>query len=147
MHKCKCKSLNHHNISTNHYITISQIITLPNHYITDSSKFITKSSQYCISLNHKKGHMWQSLTHTQNLCSAFNPSKSTHTVNTHPGAVGSQWGADGDPVPCSKGLISVMVLKVERTLVIHSLHRQFLPDPRFKPTTSGYKSDALSIRP
>ncbi len=24
---------------------------------------------------------------------------------------------------------------------------QFLPEPRFEPTTSGYKSDALSIRP
>jgi len=77
-----------------------KILTLPNHYITDSSKFITKSSQYCISLNHhnispnhKKGHVWQSLvTHTQNLCSAFNPSKSTHTVNTHP----EQWAANGE---------------------------------------------------
>ncbi len=37
--------------------------------------------------------MWQSLvTHTQNLCSAFNPSKSTHTVNTHP----EQWAANGE---------------------------------------------------
>ncbi len=26
-------------------------------------------------------------------------------------------------------------------------HQQFLPEPRFEPTTSGYKSDALSIRP
>ncbi len=24
---------------------------------------------------------------------------------------------------------------------------QFLPEPRFEPTTSGYKSNALSIRP
>ncbi len=46
-----------------------------------------------------------------------------------------------------KGLSSVVVLKVERKLVIHSTHRQFLPDPRFEPTTSGYKSDARSIRP
>ncbi len=28
----------------------------------------------------------------------------------------------------------------------HLSHGQFLPEPRFKPTTSGYKSDALSIR-
>ncbi len=26
-------------------------------------------------------------------------------------------------------------------------NQQFLLDPRFEPTTSGYKSDALSIRP
>ncbi len=43
------------------------------------------------------------------------------------------------------GLTSVVVSKVERTFVVHALHRQFLPDPRFKPTTSVYKSDALSI--
>ncbi len=29
----------------------------------------------------------------------------------------------------------------------HRRHGQFLPEPRFEPTTSGYKSDALSIRP
>ncbi len=46
-----------------------------------------------------------------------------------------------------KGLTSVVVLNVERTLVIHSPHQQFLPEPRFEPTTSGYKSDTLSIRP
>ncbi len=28
----------------------------------------------------------------------------------------------------------------------HLSRGQFLPEPRFKPTTSGYKSDALSIR-
>ncbi len=29
----------------------------------------------------------------------------------------------------------------------HLSHGQFLPEPRFKPTTSGYKSNALFIRP
>ncbi len=29
----------------------------------------------------------------------------------------------------------------------HLSRGQFLPEPRFKPTTSGYKSNALSIRP
>ncbi len=29
----------------------------------------------------------------------------------------------------------------------HLSHGQFLPEPRFEPTTSGYKSNALSIRP
>ncbi len=33
----------------------------------------------------------------------------------------------------------------ESTSLIHSPHRQFLPEPRFEPTTSGYKSDALSL--
>ncbi len=63
--------------------------------------------------------MWPSMvTHTRNLCSAFNPSKCTHTqqwvVNKHththrehtPRAVGSQCcstrGAVGDSVPCSR---------------------------------------------
>ncbi len=46
-----------------------------------------------------------------------------------------------------KGLTSVVVLKVERTHVIHSPHQQFLPDTRFEPRISGYKSNALFIRP
>ncbi len=29
----------------------------------------------------------------------------------------------------------------------HLSHGQFLPEQRFEPTTSGYKSNALSIRP
>ncbi len=75
----------------------------------------------------------------------------THTPWTHTRSsrqpmlrrLGSSWGFGA----LLKGLTSVMVLKEERTLVIHSPHRQFLPDPRLEPTTSGYKSDALSIRP
>ncbi len=47
----------------------------------------------------------------------------------------------------AQGLTSVVVSKVERTLVVHSPHRQLLPDPIFEPTTSGYKSYALSIWP
>ncbi len=46
-----------------------------------------------------------------------------------------------------KDLTSVVVSKVERTLVIQSPPRQFLPDLRFEPTRSVYKSDTLSIRP
>ncbi len=84
--------------------------------------------------------VWPSMvTHTQNLGSAFNPSKCTLTVvNTM--APGEQLG-----VRCLAQCSHLS--KVERTLVVHSPHRQLLPDPRFKPTTSGYKSDALSIRP
>ncbi len=102
--------------------------------------------------------VWPSMvTHTWNLCSAFNPSKCTHTaVNTHTlwthtrssgqpmlRRPGSSWGFGA----LFKGLTSVVVLKVERALDIHSPHRQFLPDPRLEPASSGYKSDALSIRP
>ncbi len=69
--------------------------------------------------------VWPSMvTHTRNLCSAFNPSKCTHTqwthtqqwthhtVNTH----SEQWaarGAVGGSVPCSRA--SVVGLKVEES--------------------------------
>ncbi len=61
------------------------------------------------------------VTHTRNLCSAFNPSKyaHTHTVNTHPeqwAAIllqhpGNSWGFGA----LLKGLTSVVVLKVEES--------------------------------
>ncbi len=70
--------------------------------------------------------VWPSMvTHTRNLSSAFNPSKCTLTAvnNTHPEQwaamlrrPGSSWGIGA----LLKGLTSVMVLKVERALVIHS---------------------------
>ncbi len=94
----------------------------------------------------KKNYVLSSMvTHTRNWCSAFNPSKCTHSVvsskHTHcehaPGAVGSHCssarGAIGGLVPCSRS----MVLKVERVLFIHNSHLQFLPDLRFEPTTFG----------
>ncbi len=73
----------------------------------------------------------------------------THPRAHTPGAVGSRrtWEQFGFGT-LLKGLTSVVVLKVERTPEPnHSPHRQFLPEPRFEPATSGYKSDALSIRP
>ncbi len=86
------------------------------------------------------------MTHTRNLCSAFNPSKvhthsseHTHTVNTHP----EQWaaiyafyahGAVGGFGVLLKGT-SVVVLKVERALYIHS------------PQPFNYESNSLTIRP
>ncbi len=73
--------------------------------------------------------------------SAFSPSKCTANAVAPGEQLGFRFGA------LLKGLTSVVVLKVERTLVIHSPHQKFLPEPRFEPTTSGYKSDALSIRP
>ncbi len=46
---------------------------------------------------------------------------------------GSSWGIGA----LLKGLTSVVVLKVERALVIHSPHRQFLPDLGIEPATFG----------
>ncbi len=68
----------------------------------------------------KWSDLWPSMvTHTRNLCSAFNPSKCTHSSeHTH-----TQWThtrSSGQPYCCSwgfgallKGLTSVVVLKVE----------------------------------
>ncbi len=88
----------------------------------------------------KGSGVWPSMvTHTRNLSSAFNPSKCTLTaVNTHLeqwAAIfrrpGSSWGIGA----LLKGLTSVVVLKVERALVIHSPHRQSLPDLGIEPAT------------
>ncbi len=63
---------------------------------------------FCFTSFLKWSDMWPSMvTHTLNSCSAFNPSKYTHTaVNTHTGAVGSQCcgaqGAFGSLAPCSR---------------------------------------------
>ncbi len=90
----------------------------------------------------KGSGVWPSMvTHTQNLSSAFNPSKCTLTaVNTHLeqwAAIlrrpGSSWGIGA----LLKGLTSVVVLKVERALVIHSPHLQSLPDLGIEPATFG----------
>ncbi len=54
------------------------------------------------------------------MCSLYLTHPSAHT----PGAVGVRCLAQGS----------------------HLTRGQFLPEPRFKPTTSGYKSSALSIR-
>ncbi len=66
------------------------------------------------------------------MCSLYLTHPSAHT----PGAVGSRHcgarGAVGGSVPCSRS---------------HLSRGQILPEPRFEPTTSDYKSNALSIRP
>ncbi len=92
---------------------------------------------------------WQ-VIHTQNLFSAFNPSKvRTHTaVNTHthrehtPGS----WEAVGGPVPCSRALQSCY-WGLKRALEIHTPHRQSLPDPRLELTTFGLRVQLSNIRP
>ncbi len=105
---------------------------------------IQQKQQHCeILLGKGKGSgVWPSMvTHTRNLSSAFNPSKCTLTaVNTHLeqwAAIlrrpGSSWGIGA----LLKGLTSVVVLKVERALVIHSPHRQSLPDLGIEPATFG----------
>ncbi len=102
-----------------------------------------KADEYLKGRGRGKGSgVWPSMvTHTRNLSSAFNPSKCTLTaVNTHPeqwAAIlrrpGSRWGIGA----LLKGLTSVVVLKVERALVIHSPHRQSLPDLGIEPATFG----------
>ncbi len=64
--------------------------------------------------------------------SAFNPFKCTHTWNSGQPTLQRPGSSRGFSA-LLKGLTSSPGL--------------FLPEPRFKPTTSGYKSDALSIRP
>ncbi len=95
--------------------------------------------QICFKKMYKKKihYVWPSMvTHTQNLCSAFNPSKCTLTVvNTHP----EQWAAI---VAVPGEQLGVRCLAQGS----HLSRGQSLPEPRFEPTTSGYKSNTLSIR-
>ncbi len=111
--------------------------------------------------NHNTKWKWRDIrmvTHTQNLCSAINPSKvSTHTavsahthrehtrssgqafMQRHPG---SSWGF------CAllKGT-SVVVLRIERALDIHSPHLRFRPARDSNSQPLDYESDSLTIRP
>ncbi len=107
-----------------------------------SLNFGTQRNAKLFALVGKGSGVWPSMvTHTRNLSSAFNPSKCTLTaVNTHLeqwAAIfrrpGSSWGIGA----LLKGLTSVVVLKVERALVIHSPHRQSLPDLGIEPATFG----------
>ncbi len=100
----------------------------------------------------KGSGVWPSMvTHTRNLSSAFNPSKCTLTaVNTHPeqwAAIlrrpGSSWGIGA----LLKGLTSVVVLKVERALVIHSPTDNPCRTWESNLQPLGYKSNSLTIRP
>ncbi len=61
---------------------------------------------------------------------SFNPSKCTHL---------EQWAAD----TAAPGEQSGVRCLAQGS---HLSRGKFLPEPRFEPTTSGYKSDALSIR-
>ncbi len=59
---------------------------------------------------------------------------------THPSA--HTPGAGGSRHCGARGAVGVRCLAQGS----HLSRGQFLPEPRFEPTTSGYKSDALSIR-
>ncbi len=72
----------------------------------------------------------QSITSSE-MCSQHLTHPSAHT----PGAVGSRHCG-------ARGAVRVRCLAQGS----HLSRGQFLPEPRFEPTTSGYKSDALSIR-
>ncbi len=121
--------------------------------------FVIKESESDVTWHTAK------YAHTLNLCSAFNPSKvhthsseHTHTVNTHPAVnTHTPWThtrSSGQPFmlrrPGSsrgfgallKGLTSVVVLKEERALYIHSPHLQSLPDLRLDITIVPYKRSA-----
>ncbi len=82
------------------------------------------------------------------ICALHLPIQSAHThTHTHrehtDGAVGSHlcsWGFDG----LLKGT-SVVLLKVERVLYIHSPRLQFLPARDSNPQPLGYKSDSLPL--
>ncbi len=107
--------------------------------------------RWIASLIIKGGGGWL-VTHTRNLCSAFNPSKCTHTaVNTHP----EQWaanvagarGAVGGSVPCSR--VS------PQSWYYGWRERWLFTPPTDNPCQTwdsnlqplGYKSDSLTIRP
>ncbi len=73
-------------------------------------------------------------------------SEHKHTVNTHP----EQWAANAVVLGEQLGVRclaqgSHLSRGIEGGENAHYLLP--LPDPKFEPTTSGYKSDALSIRP
>ncbi len=76
--------------------------------------------------------------------SAFNTSKSTHTWSSgQPTHLGAVW----DSVPYARVSPQSWYWRWRGHSLFTPPHRQFLPEPRFEPATSGYKSDALSIRP
>ncbi len=91
------------------------------------------------------------MTHTRNLCSAFNPSKCVHT-HAHTHTHTEQWAANavapGEQlgVPCSR-VSPQLWYRRWRERCCSPPHQQFLQDLRFEPTTSDYRSRSLSIRP
>ncbi len=77
-------------------------------------------------------HNYTEYNEQWNVFSAFNPSKYTHT-----------WSSGQLTLQASGEQLGVRCLAQGS----HLSRGQFLPEPRFEPTTSGSKSNALSIRP
>jgi len=79
------------------------------------------------------------------------PSAHTHSSEYTPRAVGSQCcstrGAVGGSMPCSRVSPPSGYWRWKECSLFTPPHRKYLPDPRFEPTTPGYKSDAPSIGP
>ncbi len=96
------------------------------------------------------------VTHTQNLCSAFNPSKvhthsseHTHTVNTRRSGQPFYAAVPGEQlgVRCLAQEHLSRGIEMERALYIHSPHLQFLPARDSNSQPFDYESDSLTIRP
>ncbi len=101
------------------------------------------------------------VTHTRNLCSAFNPSKcthtavsseQTHTVNTHP----EQWAAIYAAAPGEQlGVQCLAQGHLSRGIDGGERERCTFTPPTYNPCQTwdsnpqplGYKSDSLSFRP
>ncbi len=114
-------------------------------------------SRLCV--RHVWTHQITFRCHSLCLCSLL-PGMTGHKKHTHssehthcehtPGAVGSHlccgaWGAVGGSMLAQKGT-SVVVLKEERALYIHSPHLQFLPARDSNSQPLDYESDSLTIR-
>ncbi len=105
----------------------------------------------------KWNDVWSSmLTHTLNLCSAFNPFKCSHTVvNTHrehtPVAAGNQccgaWGAVGGLVPCSRVSPQSWYWKRRERWLFTPPTDDSCQTWDSIPWPFSYKSTFLSIRP
>ncbi len=96
--------------------------------------------------------MWPSMvTHTENLCSAFNPSKCTHTVvNTHPEQWAANAAAPGEQlgVRClAQGSHLSRGIEGGESAGYSLPQLQSVPDLRLEPTTFGLQVATLSIRP
>ncbi len=115
-----------------------------------------KIGSFCVEFieNEKVKVTWPSMvTHTQNLCSAFNPSKCTHThtVNTHTHTRGSRQsmlrlrGAVGGSVSCSRVSPQSWYWRWREcwlfTPPTYNSCRTWDSNPR----PSCYKSDSLSL--
>ncbi len=100
-------------------------------------KDVTCSQVWCPILGIFALHLTHPSAHT----AVRSEQTQTHTPWTHTRSSGQpmQWrpGSSWGFSALLKGLTSVVVLKVERALDIHSPHRQFLLDLRLEPATFG----------